>query len=73
MTHRDRLIAFLATLLAIVVLSIAGALVVMSLPNTLTDIQIAKAKEALGFIGLAITGLATLIGTFRPQQRKDEE
>lgn len=52
------LIAFLATLTAIVVLVLAGAW----LANT------GKSTEALG-IGAAVTGLIGVLGTFRPRQQ----
>jgi len=56
MSERTTLIAFLATLAAIVTLVIFGALVALQGKNT----------EALG-IGAAVTGLIGVIGTFRPR------
>lgn len=66
MNHKSRLIAFLATLSAIVVLSLAAAVAVMLSEGT--DDVIA----ALGFISSAVTGLIGLIGTFRPAQGNDQ-
>jgi len=56
MTHLHQLIAFLATLSAIVVLVILGAYMATQ----------GKPAEALG-IGGAVTGLIGVIGTFRPR------
>lgn len=55
------LVAFLAVLLAIVVLVIAGAILAMN----------GKSAEALG-IGGAVTGLIGVIGTFRPKSPTPE-
>lgn len=56
MTERHTLIAFMATLLAIVVLVITGAIIALRGGST----------EALG-IGAAVTGLIGVIGTFKPR------
>ena len=56
MNERHVLIAFLATLAAIVVLVIAGAIMAAQ----------GKNAEALG-IGGAVTGLIGVIGTFKPR------
>lgn len=63
MNDKRRLIAFLATLSAIVVLSLAAAIAVL-LSSRTDD----KVVAALGFISAAVTGLIGLIGTFRPVQ-----
>lgn len=55
MNERHILIAFLATLVAIVVLVITGAIMAAN----------GKPVEALG-IGGAVTGLIGVIGTFKP-------
>jgi hypothetical protein len=55
-TERHTLIAFLATLIAIVVLVVTGALMAAN----------GKPAEALG-IGGAVTGLIGVIGTFKPR------
>jgi hypothetical protein len=54
--EHHNLVAFLATLVAIVVLVIVGALMAAN----------GKPAEALG-IGGAVTGLIGVIGTFRPR------
>ena len=56
MNERHILIAFLATLIAIVVLVITGAIMAAN----------GKPVEALG-IGGAVTGLIGVIGTFKPR------
>jgi len=56
MTDRHQLIAFLATLVAIVILVALGAYMA----------SVGKPAEALG-IGGAVTGLIGVIGTFRPR------
>ena len=56
MTDRDNLIAFLAVLVAIVLLVALGAWMSIS----------GRSTEALG-IGGAVTGLIGVIGTFRPK------
>ena len=59
-------IAYLSTLIAIVVLAIVGALVCV-LGNYQTEANMAKVVGALAFIGSAIAGLTGVIGTFRPK------
>jgi hypothetical protein len=56
MTDRHILIAFMATLTAIVVLVITGAIIAVN----------GYSAEALG-IGGAVTGLIGVIGTFKPR------
>lgn len=56
MNDRHQLIAFLATLCAIVILVALGAYMA----------SVGKSAEALG-IGGAVTGLIGVIGTFRPR------
>jgi hypothetical protein len=68
MMHKHRLVAFLATLGGIVVLSLASALAIL-----LSDRTDEKVVAALGFIASAVTGLIGLIGTFRPQQNHTGE
>ena len=57
MNAHHSLIAYLATLLAIVLLVVAGAWMAVSGKNI----------EAMG-IGGAVTGLIGVLGTFRPKQ-----
>jgi len=59
-------LAYLATLVAIVLLAAFGALVCV-LGNYGSEANIAKVIGALAFIGSAIAGLTGVIGTFRPK------
>jgi hypothetical protein len=61
MTTHHNLIAFLATLVAIVILVSVGAYMAAN----------GKPAEALG-IGGAVTGLIGVIGTFRPRSQPPE-
>lgn len=62
---REALLAYIATLLAIVLLTIAAVIICMSFDGTAE--QLAKVIAALAFIGAATTGLIGVIGTFRPK------
>lgn len=62
---REALLAYIATLLAIVVLTLGAVIICMSFDGT--DGQLAKVIAALAFIGAATTGLIGVIGTFRPK------
>jgi hypothetical protein len=68
-TRQDALIAYLATLGAIVLLSSVGGLAVALAPERYLD----EVLAALGFIGMAVTGLIGVIGTFRPKARATGE
>ena len=57
------LIAYLATLGAIVVLVLSAALVCLQYDGD----NLPQIVAALGFIGAAVTGLIGVIGTFRPK------
>lgn len=59
MTQRDQLIAYLATLAAIIVLFVAACICLYN----------GKSVEAVG-IGGVMTGLIGVLGAFRPQQAK---
>jgi hypothetical protein len=67
--RQDALIAYLATLGAIVLLSSVGGLAVALAPERYLD----EVLAALGFIGMAVTGLIGVIGTFRPKARATGE
>jgi hypothetical protein len=64
MNNRHNVIAYLATLLAIVVLAIAGAAVCMW-GNANSEVNLARIIGGLGFIATAIAGLTGVIGTFK--------
>ena len=69
MEHRNNKLAticFLATLLAIVLLAMTGALVLV-FGDYQNEVNVAKVVGALSFIAAAITGLVGVIGTFRPK------
>lgn len=61
MSDNHTMVAFLATLVAIVLLFVISALLAYH----------GKSVEAIG-IGGVMTGLIGVLGTFRPQQRKVE-
>lgn len=64
MTNRHNVIAYLATLLAIVALALAGAAVCIW-GNANSEVNLARILGGLGFIGAAIAGLTGVIGTFK--------
>lgn len=64
--NNQALIAYLSTLGAIVLLTIAAAAIVM-LANFDSEQTLAKVIAALAFISAAVTGLIGVIGTFRPK------
>lgn len=68
MNDNNKISAFcyLATLIAIVMLAITGALVLV-FGDYQSEVNVAKVIGALGFIAAAITGLVGVIGTFRPK------
>ena len=63
---QEALLAYLATLLAIVLLTLAAAIMVET-AELETQEGLAKLIGALGFIASAVTGLIGVIGTFRPK------
>jgi len=67
MNNRHNVIAYLATLLAIVVLALAGAGVCIA-ANANTEVGLSRIIGALAFIGAAIAGLTGVIGTFKATQ-----
>ncbi|HYD12744.1 MAG TPA: hypothetical protein VEC11_07840 [Allosphingosinicella sp.] len=58
--------SYIATLAAIVILCIVGALVVVLSPAD-TDVALARLIGALAFIGTGVTGLIGVISAFRPR------
>ena len=63
--NAQALVAYLATLGAIVVLSLGAALVCVLFDGWVD--MLGKLAVALGFIGAAVTGLIGVLGTFRPK------
>lgn len=57
---------YLATLMAIVLLTVSGAIIVVT-GDYGTEVNVAKIIGALAFITSAVTGLVGVIGTFRPK------
>lgn len=67
MAERHNLISYLATLAALVILALSGALVcVLGVYDN--EVNIAKVIGALSFIGAAISGLIGVLGTFKGRQ-----
>lgn len=62
------ILAYLATLAAIVILSLAAAIVCVKIEP---DTHLPQIIAALGFISAAVTGLIGVIGTFRPKAQPD--
>lgn len=67
---RDPIMAYLATLAAIVLLTIAAVVICMSFDGT--DQQLTKVIAALAFISASTTGLIGVIGTFRPKGQQPQ-
>jgi hypothetical protein len=63
---QEALLAYLATLIAIVVLTLLAAAIVRFAPVQ-GEQNIARLIGAIGFISAAVTGLIGVIGTFRPK------
>lgn len=63
---RASLIAYLSTLAAIVVMTLAAAGICLHIDDTT---HLAQIVAALAFIGAAVTGLIGVIGTFRPKEQ----
>jgi hypothetical protein len=63
---QEALLAYLATLIAIVVLTLLAAAIVRFAPVEGEE-NIARLIGAIGFISAAVTGLIGVIGTFRPK------
>lgn len=64
--EQHAIIAYLATLVAIVVLAVVGALTCV-FGSFDSEVNLGRVIGALGFIGAAVTGLIGVIGTFRPK------
>lgn len=71
MTNRHNVIAYLATLAAIVIMSLAGAAVCI-FAHADTEVNLARIIGALAFIGSAIAGLTGVIGTFKARDNSEQ-
>lgn len=60
------LLAYIATLIAIVLLAVIAALICIW-ADFGSEVNLGRVIGALGFIGAAVTGLIGVIGTFRPK------
>jgi heme/copper-type cytochrome/quinol oxidase subunit 4 len=69
-SQQSSLWAYLATLVAIVVMTIAAAVICVAVD---AEKHLAQIVAALGFIGAAVTGLIGVIGTFRPRHQLTSE
>lgn len=67
---QEALLAYLATLFTIVLLTLSAAIIVM-FADLKNEAGMARIIGALGFIGAAVTGLIGVIGTFRPKAREE--
>lgn len=63
---KHSILAYLATLIAIVLLTLAGVAVCIW-GDYRSEVNLARVVGALAFISGAITGLIGVIGTFRPK------
>ncbi len=70
MNNRHNVIAYLSTLGAIVILSLAGAAVCI-FAQADTEVNLARIIGALAFIGSAIAGLTGVIGTFKARDNTE--
>lgn len=68
MNNRHNVIAYLATLSAIVIMSIVAAIICIVVEP---DTHLAQIVAALGFIGAAVTGLIGVIGTFKARDNSE--
>lgn len=72
---QEAMVAYLATLATITMLTLAAALIVMLSPvrdGADGETDLARIIGALAFIGAAVTGLIGVIGTFRPRGRNEQ-
>jgi hypothetical protein len=67
---QEALLAYIATLIAIVLLTLAAAIMVET-ADLETERGIAKLIGALSFIASAVSGLIGVIGTFRPKGQNE--
>ncbi len=68
MNNRHNVIAYLATLAAITLMSIVAAIICV---NIEPDTHLAQIVAALGFISAAVTGLIGVIGTFKARDNSE--
>ena len=68
MNNRHNVVAYLATLFAIVLMSIVAAIICVTIEP---DTHLAQIVAALGFISAAVTGLIGVIGTFKARDNSE--
>lgn len=68
MNNRHNVIAYLATLSAVVIMSIVAAIICIVVEP---DTHLPQIVAALGSIGAAVTGLIGVIGTFKARDNSE--
>lgn len=69
---QEALVAYLATLAAIVLLTGMAVAAILFAPLPSGE-DIARLATAIGFVAAAVTGLVGVIGTFRPKGAPDSD
>ena len=68
MNNRHNVLSYLATLAAIVIMTIVAAVICVVVEP---DTHLPQIVAALGFIGAAVTGLIGVIGTFKARDNAE--
>ncbi|WP_303763850.1 hypothetical protein [Sphingobium yanoikuyae] len=68
MNNRHNVLSYLATLAAIVIMTIVAAIICVVVDP---DTHLPQIVAALGFIGAAVTGLIGVIGTFKARDNSE--
>ncbi|MGA1810413.1 hypothetical protein VHN57_08665 [Sphingobium sp. WW5] len=68
MNNRHNVLSYLATLAAIVIMTIVAAVICVVVEP---DTHLPQIVAALGFIGAAVTGLIGVIGTFKARDNSE--
>ncbi|MFX4085809.1 hypothetical protein ACKU27_11975 [Sphingobium yanoikuyae] len=69
MSNRHNVLSYLATLAAIVIMTIVAAVICVVVEP---DTHLPQIVAALGFIGAAVTGLIGVIGTFKARDNSEQ-